>query len=413
MNPTSLCLMGASCRAAAQAAQRAGVEDLHAWDDFIDADLSEIAHASPLALLDCNELPSGVFDRMPLVLCGGMENKPGLVHSLIELGAICGVTAESIQDLRSIDRWQSWALRAEVGWPETLPANELFHPANFSDYRTTTHRWLVKPRWGAGGIHVRSLDSLQGGIPVIQPDDYLQRYIDGISIGVTYCSDRNQTRLVGIAQAIPSELLEAPLEFIYTGNIAPYRLSKEAYRKVQRFGQLVPQETYLQGLWQADFQLDSDGQVWLLEINPRWSASMELHETLQEVSWMQEHLRILQHGMQVPRMPSGSDPQDQLINDRMLAKGILYAPTTIRVNAEQVDRLWQVRWRGSYRELLSSTFRLADIPRLSASDDPTQGLELASGTPIATILCSGVSQEDLIGKLRHARKILLDWLQTK
>jgi hypothetical protein len=140
---------------------------------------------------------------------------------------------------------------------------------------------------------------------------------------------------------------------------------------------------------------------------------MELHETLQEVSWMQEHLRILQHGMQVPRMPSGSDPQDQLINDRMLAKGILYAPTTIRVNAEQVDRLWQVRWRGSYRELLSSTFRLADIPRLSASDDPTQGLELASGTPIATILCSGVSQEDLIGKLRHARKILLDWLQTK
>ena len=42
-------LFGASCRAAAQAAKRAGLDKGYAWDEFLDADLAHVATVAPLA----------------------------------------------------------------------------------------------------------------------------------------------------------------------------------------------------------------------------------------------------------------------------------------------------------------------------------------------------------------------------
>jgi len=80
MNPEwfpSICLMGASCRAAAQSAARAGCTRILAWDDFLDADLLAIAQAESLADFP-EDSPQGLAELqgIPLVLCGGMENRP-------------------------------------------------------------------------------------------------------------------------------------------------------------------------------------------------------------------------------------------------------------------------------------------------------------------------------------------------
>ena len=161
MNPDpipSICLMGASCRAAAQSAARAGCTRILAWDDFLDADLLEIAQARSLADFpeDCSQ-SLAELQGIPLVLCGGMENQPDFIQRRIDQGMLCGVTGKMLRQLRSIESWQRWASESRIGWPTTVQ--------DLSDPRLESIRsgsWMLKPAGRAGGVHVRAIASLEG-----------------------------------------------------------------------------------------------------------------------------------------------------------------------------------------------------------------------------------------------------------
>ena len=421
MNPDpipSICLMGASCRAAAQSAARAGCTRILAWDDFLDADLLEIALARSLADFpeDCSQ-SLAELQGIPLVLCGGMENQPDFIQRRIDQGMLCGVTGKMLRQLRSIESWQRWASESRIGWPTTVQ--------DLSDPRLESIRsgsWMLKPAGRAGGVHVRAIASLEGleHEAKLAPDPgnptanlwYLQEYIPGISIGVSYCTESSvsteppRTQIVGIARSILSEELDAPLPWIYRGSLAPYSVSPTVHASLERFANTVAQSTGIRGLWQADFQIDPQGQLWLLEINPRWSASMELHEILQGFSWITEHVRILCNGASkgVPRRGSPAGLQ--------IAKGILYAPHGMHLSVAQVDRLWGSGWHSSgwhstLRELETAEFRLADIPQ----SDPA-GVDFAEGMPIVTVLVAGGKNADLLEKIRQARSAVLGWFKT-
>jgi len=421
MNPDlipSICLMGASCRAAAQSAARAGCTRILAWDDFLDADLLEIAQARSLADFpaDCSQ-SLAELQGIPLVLCGGMENQPDFIQRRIDQGMLCGVTGKMLRQLRSIESWQRWASESRIGWPTTVQ--------DLSDPRLDSIRsesWMLKPAGRAGGVHVRAIASLEGleHEAKLAPDPgnptanlwYLQEYVPGISIGVSYCTESSvsteppRTQIVGIARSILSEELDAPLPWIYRGSLAPYSVSPTVHASLERFAKTVAHSTGIRGLWQADFQIDPQGQLWLLEINPRWSASMELHEILQGFSWITEHVRILCNGASkgVPRRGSPAGQQ--------VAKGILYAPHGMHLSVAQVDRLWGSGWHSSgwhstLRELETAEFRLADIPQ----SDP-EGVDFAEGMPIVTVLVAGGKNADLLEKIRQARSTLLGWFKT-
>lgn len=200
--------------------------------------------------------------------------------------------------------------------------------------------------------------------------------------------------------------LEAPLPFIYRGNVASISVEKQVRDSIQMFGHQVAKQTGLLGLWQADFQLDSDGRLWLLEINPRWSASMELHETLQGFSWMKKHLEILRSTNEL----IAEDSDRCRVSDGQIAKGIIYAPRDLNLSDDQIGRLWESRWDGTLGELEVCPFRMADIP-----EPMPGGLAISQGMPIATVLCwSGQfndSEATLLGKIQHARSVVLDWLK--
>jgi predicted ATP-grasp superfamily ATP-dependent carboligase len=424
MNPErfpSICFMGASCRAAAQSAARAGCTRILAWDDFLDADLLEIAQAESLADFP-EDSPQSLAELqgIPLVLCGGMENRPDFIQRRIDRGMLCGVTGDMLRQLRSLVSWQRWASESRIGWPTTVQ--------DLSDPRLDSVRsesWMLKPVGRAGGVHVRAIASLEGLDRVanlgLDPGSltsnlwYLQEYVPGISIGVSYCTGSNgntgsnwntqsseppKTRIVGIARSILSEELDAPLPWIYRGSLAPYSVSPSVRASLERFATTVAQSTGIRGLWQADFQIDPNGQLWLLEINPRWSASMELHELLQGYSWITEHVRILCDGAS-KSVPSPGSPAGQQV-----AKGIVYAPHEMHLSVAQVDRLGRSGWHGTLRELETAEFCLADIPQ----SDPL-GVDFAEGMPIVTVLVAGEKNADLLEKIRQARSTVLGWFK--
>lgn len=407
-------LFGASCRAAAQSAKRAGASKVYAWDDFLDADLAHVASVAPLSDWEQDQTGSSIdLHDCCMVLCGGMENKPELVDRLIQLGVRCGANGDALRKLRSCENWKHWAEASKIAWPPTYGPFDSSSP-EIATLGTNDHQklsWLIKPAHGAGGIHVRPLASdhsfeATNADPSKTARWLVQKYIAGKSLGVTYCSDRLSTQLVGIARGIDARELEAPLPFIYRGNIAAQLVSQRAYESLEAFGHLVAKQTGLLGLWQADFQLDFDGKLWLLEINPRWSASMELHETLQGFSWMKKHLEILRS----PEEVFVHDTDQRRVSDGQIAKGIIYAPRDLNLSDDQIARLWQARWEGTLAELEQAPFRVADIPQ-----PVLDGLAIPEGMPIATVLCwsrqSEASEPVLLGKIQHARHVVLDWLK--
>ncbi len=58
---------------------------------------------------------------------------------------------------------------------------------------------------------------------------------------------------------------------------------------VRRGGKIVA-EAGLVGLFGIDFIVDDRGEVWLIEVNPRWTASLELYERRRGRSFVGDHL---------------------------------------------------------------------------------------------------------------------------
>src|SRR6185295_5908227 len=107
----------------------------------------------------------------------------------------------------------------------------------------------------------------------------------------------------------------------------------------------------------------------ILEVNPRYTASMELFEELSGANLLEIHLQALARG----RLPRGPLPVR-----RFLAKGILYAARA-------------VRWVPA-----------ALVAGIDVRDRPCDGETIGEGRPICTLVAGGASAEECKSRLAGA-----------
>lgn len=130
---------------------------------------------------------------------------------------------------------------------------------------------LIKPMRGQGGIGIRRYLGQEMG-----SDSYWQRYQSGSPYSVLFLADGLHVQLVGFNSQWTTSLDDGR-EFIFSGIINSCDLSaKQQMQVVEWLKKLVPLFN-LKGLNSLDFINDGDNS-WLLEINPRPSASMQLYE---------------------------------------------------------------------------------------------------------------------------------------
>lgn len=301
--------LGFSVRSLAEAASQAGLT-VYAADHFGDHDLREIVSqyqpVSPwrppqVAKTDHPErnhrarttaelsVEQAIVEQLlkwhrsaPVLLAGGTENWPELLAVAHQKMTVLGPTPQQLVSLRSTDFWSTAADHAKVHFPTIWKTG--------TPPRGGTVGWLRKSTRSAGGIHVIRCQSNLFGTNnphwnPIHSTDYFQQEIQGVSIGVT-CILRDpqkaaQARLpccqvLGATESFRAEDWPGPSEFIYRGSWGPIRLSDTQLEKISKLGIAIQAATQLMGWLQMDFILDSDGQLWLLEINPRWTAGMEV-----------------------------------------------------------------------------------------------------------------------------------------
>lgn len=309
--PRLLLIIAQSARMLAQSAAREGFT-VRAADCFGDTDtLSVVQRYIQLPSLHTltptqwlHEIVTLSDGEACLLICGtGIERFYSVLTHLPEHIHFCGPSAASFEQLCDPAHWIALLKQLSLPHPMTLFARPL--PAE--------GKWLAKQMAGWGGSHVIEANAVDGTKP-----HYFQQHIDGISASVLFMANGHQARVLLINQQYVRS--HDPGDFTLQGignhlqlNLQQQSLLSDALDKLT--GQLK-----LTGLMSLDFMLTQTGDIFLLEINPRPSASCELLPgDIPFISW-----HIMATSKVLPPI------NDELTSENSLL-WFCYAPETIRI----------------------------------------------------------------------------------
>jgi len=376
-NPLRILILGASVRAAAESADRAGLEVI-GIDLFADADLRARfqAHRIPPETYPFGlaEVASGL-PHAPWFYTGALENHPELVARVACSRPLWGNDDQVLRAVRDPLRWTS-AL-TEAGFP--CPRVE-----TNGNRLTSDVEWLAKPLASAGGTSVRRVVS---GTPGLSVPHYYQERIDGLSLSALFLGAGERTRLEGVTRQI---LGRAGSEFAYLGSIGPWPLPPAVLERVEAMGHVLANRFHLKGLFGVDFQLNGE-HPWPVEINPRYTASVEVLELAQQRSLLLGHRALFDPAIPFPA------PWPQGQTSRVVGKLILFAtapcrfPDYTRPRAIHPDRF--------------------HLPTLA--DRPEPGTPSETGAPITTLFASGESLHACAERLERKQQRWLHWLSQR
>ncbi|VTU02627.1 atp-dependent carboligase : Uncharacterized protein OS=Candidatus Methylomirabilis oxyfera GN=DAMO_0096 PE=4 SV=1: ATP-grasp_3 [Gemmataceae bacterium] len=348
-------VVGASARAAVHSLLRAGYT---AWavDLFGDRDLAMVA---PCAVCPLGEYPAALpglskqYPPGPVMYTGGLENHPQVVAELAASRELWGTGPTVLERVR--DPYQLFPALAGAGFRVPMLVRR-------GQPCPATGRWLRKPLRSGGGLGIRFASP---GEPP-SADHVFQEFVDGVPMSVVY----GGTTLLGVSEQLLGEPWLHAKPFVYCGSIGPVEPPTELVNR--------PASTVLdfgvRGLWNLDCVL-SQGCVVPVEINPRYSASVEVveHATGRAafMVWQDQGRRA------VPAV----------------GKAIYYAPRDLSFPAS-----------GPWDADLAMPFNPWRLPTFA--DVTAAGAVVPAGQPVITIFASGSSAAECRGRLQSRAREL-------
>ncbi len=377
-----LVILGASSRAAAFSALRA---ELRSWcaDLFGDADLQA---RCPSITLPRKEYPHG-FARLlenappgPWIYTGALENCSRVVGQLSRKRRLWGNDASVIAKAR-----------APVVVEELLRVNGIPCPQVCLSPPDLNlgKQWLVKPVHSAGGTGIRVWRGVQNAARS-NKQVYFQEYVEGQSCAAVYLGDGQSARLLGVTRQLVGEHWSHAGPFQYCGSIGPLALGNLTHQKFERMGTVLARGCGLRGLFGVDCILCED-VPWLMEINPRYTASVEVLEYATGLPALGLHRQIFDSGAPTPSFPA------RILPRKIIGKAILFAKAPLVFPLQ-----------GPWSRALSSPVPISEMP--SYADIPQAGQPIETGRPILTFFSRADSPAAVLDVLQQMAADLDQWL---
>jgi predicted ATP-grasp superfamily ATP-dependent carboligase len=360
-----LAIVGASTRAAAASALRAGFQPLAA-DLFADADLRRIATATRIS-----PYPEGFVDWLRAVeppawmYTGALENHPELVDQMAWIAPLWGNPGDVLTRVRS--PWELAAVLRTAGllFPEIRAS---------ADGLPEDGSWLTKTYRGASGSGVRELGRAQrAGSEEFSVSAHVcyQKRIAGTPCAGVYVAAEGEATLLGATRQLIGEPWLGAHGFQYAGSIGPWPISETTHSTLIRLGNVLAEQFDLVGLFGVDFILAGE-EVWALEVNPRYTASVEIVERFSGVS------AIAAHATACGGVSDETGPQRAATREktRVCGKAILFARHDLIIS----ERFAQQSIEESARR-----------PWPTLADVSPAGTPIEAGRPILTVFAEGDS----------------------
>ena len=369
----TIAVLGASARGATFSVLRSGRKAIAA-DLFADADLRRVCHVDPIRPYPAGLLPwliqrTAAHPGLPWCYTGALENSPELIDQLADYGILLGNRGHIVRSVRCPTNLRDVLARAGLPFPETRPsAADL--PRDGS--------WLMKTYRGSCGSGVRAYDSnvgelIQGAV--------LQRLVEGENASALFVGNRRTAVLLGVTKQLVGETWTGAAQFQYAGSTGPLVLDDPMLADIRRIGEALVGAFELVGLFGVDLVLTSDA-AWTVEVNPRYTASVEVLERCRGVGAMQAHYEACCHSI-VDR------GQGQAIERSGVCTGkaIVYATQTHAIT-ERLTAQW-LREAGP-------------ISAPAVGDVPVAGTIASPGDPVLSVFADGATCDEVTSRLQSA-----------
>ena len=378
MGNKPLIIIGASARAAAFSAHRAGYTPY--WlDQFGDEDLRQrfpgrIISAYPKQVVELiDQAPDA-----PFIYTGALENHPGVLDELCRRRTLLGNPVPVCSGVRDPFLLFEALRRNDIACPEfrmvergrTPAYNMRGHVLNPSPH---LDGWLVKPLRSAGGMGIERYNG--------QPADeryYLQQYLTGESCSAVFVGAQGRCRLLGVTRQLVGVPEFHAGEFSYCGSIGPLELNEADNLQWRRIGEVIAGEFNLTGLFGVDAIKQQDG-IYLVEVNPRYTASVEALELVLDLQAVKLHCYACE-GRPIEMETRAAR--------RFIGKAILFAPEDL-----------------VFREFAQEGFSIADVP--------ARGAEIKQGHPVLTVMVTGTDVDSISGELKQAAQRIMKGLGVR
>ena len=328
--------------------QQALVENYSLKRDF-DSSYSAEALARASRDLHCDGVVYGA----------SLENHPALVADLAKERRLLGNEPDVLSQVRDWRTLRSFCRAEGIPVAETVLAGE-------EGQASPSDGWLRKPVRGGGGRGIRVWDG-----EALDDEHVLQAYVGGQPASAAFVGDGKRSVLIGVSEQVIGRRELGARDFTWCGNILPLELSADGYPELlEDINTITSQLTRRFGLCGVngiDFAVtrDSSGRhrPVLLEVNPRYTASMELVERACRLNVFSLHMQAMEG--QLPTLPRTRclDP-----GSGTFGKAIVYARG--RVTMPETD----------------------DWVELGRRDVPHPGEKIEAGHPICTVFARGISR---------------------
>jgi len=371
-------IAGFSTRALAESAAVAGFE-VTAIDAFSDLDqhpsVRSISIASETGLLFSAPAAahrSRDFDCDAVAYSSNFENHPAAVGRLAAGRHLWGNAPAVLRRVRDPFLISQALDRRALPFPRTVRS---------TDAPPDVGRWLMKPRSSGGGRGVQEWTA----DTTVPRGHYLQQFIPGVPGSMVFAADGKGAIPLGFSRQLAGEECFGAAGYRYCGNILAgagdpqFDDERTLFENVRQVVDGLTEEFGLVGVNGVDFVAQA-GVPYVLEVNPRWCASMELVERAYDRCVFGIHADASRDG----RLPD-FDVARARESSNAVGKAVVFARHGIIVGDTEC-------WLDSPRSGNSVSIR--DIPR--------PGQRIAPGRPVCTVMASGADGGSCFDALTRA-----------
>jgi predicted ATP-grasp superfamily ATP-dependent carboligase len=206
-----------------------------------------------------------------------------------------------------------------------------------------------------------------------------QRRLAGLPSAAAFSASNGIAVLLGVTRQLIGEAWLGAHGFQFCGSIGPLPIHENVEHSIKQIGQALTDRFELAGAFGVDFILDGE-RVWIVEVNPRYTASMEVCERVSGNNTIASHVSEWRN-LRPPQCQSV-----QRTEQRAHGKAILFGRRDIRISHEFAEM--------SLAEALPLQWpTLADVS--------PAGTMIEAGRPILTLFAEGSHVDQVEHRLRE------------
>ena len=316
-----------------------------------------------------------------VVYTANLENHPEVVAALANRANVLGNDADVLTQIRDWSVLRAYCRRKSIPHPRTLLPGE--------EGRAPQHNgWLCKPAASGGGTGIEPWNGSH-----LKRSHLLQARVEGLPASAAFVSNGENSVIIGLSrQLIGNEELGGK-GYCWCGNILPPPWDEDQnhhlLESVDKMVLALTRRFGLKGIGGIDLVVSEGADKrlypYLVEVNPRYTASMELVEWAYGLNIYDLHIKAI----------NGHLPQFNLaqhLDSPCFGKGIVFANQSVRIH--NTDQWWTHGWR----------------------DIPYPGDMIEAGHPVCTVFATGdtydACQDSLMENAVSVRQAIHDIQRT-